>query len=93
MERDGVIIFVNKENPDAILTRHNKDEVTADDFGNRAKFRKLVIKKPNSTFNIILNQRDGDNLQVVGDGNLFFNIERSGRTTLTGRYEISDRCI
>ena len=88
VERDGVVIFVNKENPDAILTRHNEDEVTAVITGIELD-TELVIE-PNSTLNIILNERTGDNLQVVGAGNLFFNIERSGRTTLTGRYEISD---
>ncbi|MDQ7918074.1 translocation/assembly module TamB domain-containing protein [Mesonia sp. MT50] len=88
VERDGVVIFVNKENPDAILTRHNKDEVTAVISG--IELNTELVIEPNSTFNIILDQRTGDNLQVVGDGNLFFNIERSGRTTLTGRYEISD---
>ncbi|MDT0295055.1 translocation/assembly module TamB domain-containing protein [Mesonia ostreae] len=88
VERDGVVIFVNKEDPNAILTRHNEDDVTAVITG--IELNTELIIEPNSTFNIILNQRTGDNLQVVGEGNLFFNIERSGRTTLTGRYEISD---
>lgn len=88
VERDGVVVFVNKENPDAILTRNDEEETSAVITG--IELNTELIIEPEATFNIVLNERTGDNLQVIGEGNLFFNIDRNGRTSLTGRYEISD---
>jgi len=87
-EKDGVVIFVNKENPDAILTRKDDSDSAAVLTGIELNSRLKV--EPGATVNIILDERTGDNLRFVGNGDLLFNIERSGRTSLTGRYEVND---
>ncbi len=87
-ERDGVVIFVNKENPDAILTRNDREDTSAILTG--IELNSELTVEPGATVNIILNERTGDNLQLIGEGDLRFNIERNGRTTLTGRYEVND---
>lgn len=86
-ERDGVVIFVNKENPDAILTRNAEDEsVNIAGYDINA----VISVNDGAILNIVLDEETGDNLQVQGEGDLNFNIYPNGRTTLTGRYEMSD---
>ncbi|MFC0519985.1 translocation/assembly module TamB domain-containing protein [Mesonia maritima] len=87
-KRDGVVIFVNKENPDNILTENTDEEASAIITGIELNANLKV--EPNATFNIVINERTGDNLQFTGEGDLKFNIARNGRTTLTGRYDVSD---
>lgn len=87
-ERDGVVVFVNKENPDAILTRNDKEDTAAILTG--IELNSKLTVEPGATVNVILNERTGDNLKLVGEGDLRFNIERNGRTTLTGRYQVND---
>lgn len=86
-ERDGIVIFVNKENPDAILTRNAEDEsVNIAGYDINA----VISVNDGAILNIVLDKETGDNLQVQGEGDLNFNIYPNGRTTLTGRYEMSD---
>lgn len=87
-ERDGVVEFVNKNNPDAILTKKNKKEAAAIFTGMEVNAHIKTDKK--AVFNVVLDERTGDNIGLSGDADLLFNIARNGRTSLTGRYEISD---
>ncbi|SEA28597.1 translocation/assembly module TamB domain-containing protein [Psychroflexus halocasei] len=86
-KHDGVVVFVNKENPDNILTRKEDDETTATITGIDLAL-KLKIE-PKATFNVIVDKRTDDNLKILGEGDLIFRIARNGRTTLTGKYDIS----
>jgi len=81
-ERDGVVIFVNREDPDDILTQKRAESITITGFAVDA----LVSIDENAVFNVIIDERTGDNLQVGGYGDLRFSIQPNGRTTLTGRY-------
>nr|WP_238934927.1 translocation/assembly module TamB domain-containing protein [Aurantibacter crassamenti] len=86
-ERDGVVIFVNNENPDAILTRNDQEETPS-------LFRGLNVNTvleiaQDAVFKIIIDKRTGDNLQVSGDAALNLNIDPNGKINLTGRYELA----
>ncbi len=81
-ERDGVVIFVNRENPDDILTQTREESITVTGFAVNA----IISIDENALFNVIIDERTGDNLQVGGEGDLNFNIQPNGRTTLTGIY-------
>ncbi|WP_121665404.1 translocation/assembly module TamB domain-containing protein [Mesonia aquimarina] len=87
-ERDGIVTFVNKENPDNILTKNSSEDGTAIITGIELK-TKLKIE-PKATFRVLINERTGDNLKLTGGGELRFNINRNGRTNLTGRYNIDN---
>jgi translocation and assembly module TamB len=84
-ERDGVVIFVNREDPDDILTQTREESITVTGFAIDA----VISINENAVFNVIINERTGDNLQVGGEGNLNFNIFPNGRTTLSGMYTMS----
>lgn len=83
-ERDGVVLFVNREDPDAILTR--TEETTSTFTGVDIKTLLKIGKKAKVT--IIIDEETGDNFQVFGDGDFNINMNPNGMLTLTGLYEI-----
>lgn len=84
-ERDGVVIFVNRENPDDILTQTREETFILTGIA----INSTITVNENAVFNIIIDERTGDNLRLGGEGNLNFNIYPNGRTTLSGRYVMS----
>lgn len=89
-ERDGVVLFVNRENPDDILTRTDQSEVSASTASIAGYDIETIISiGDNSEFNIIIDESTGDNLRVVGDGDFNLSIEPNGRIGLSGKYELS----
>ena len=86
-EREGVVLFVNRENPDAILTRNDQEETPA--FFSGMDINVILEIADDSDFNIIIDERTGDNLKVSGNGTLNLNIKPNGSTNLTGRYELN----
>nr|WP_317124722.1 translocation/assembly module TamB domain-containing protein [Marixanthomonas ophiurae] len=85
-ERDGVVIFVNRENPDAILTRTEEQTATVTGFDISAN---LNIGKE-AQVKIIIDQETGDNFQVSGEGEFNFTMNPNGRMNLSGVYEVTD---
>ncbi len=86
-EREGVVIFVNRENTDAILTRNEEEETSA--FFKGMDVQAVLEIADDAIFNIIIDERTGDNLKVSGNAALNLNIEPNGRINLSGRYELN----
>ncbi len=86
MERDGIVRFVNREDPDDILTG-DKEEVTATVSG--IIVNTLIEIDEDAVFTIIIDDNTGDNFRVAGEGDLTFTIASNGRTNLSGRYEMN----
>ncbi|MEB2775593.1 translocation/assembly module TamB domain-containing protein [Algoriphagus sp. D3-2-R+10] len=87
VERQGVVLFVNKENPDDILTRQSEETTSA--FAG-FDIQALLNVDSEALFTIVIDPSTGDNLQVSGDADLQMDINPNGRITLSGNYEISD---
>ncbi len=86
IQRDGIVQFVNKENPDAILTQTQEETARLSGFDITAN-----LKIGNGAIvNVIVDPDTGDNLQISGAGDLKFAMSPNGRMTLAGRYEIND---
>lgn len=85
-DRDGVVVFVNRKNPDAIITR-NTTNTSAILKGFRLE--SLIQLNKNATFNVIIDEKTGDNLRVSGKGDLTFSIAENGRTSLSGQYRVT----
>lgn len=83
--REGIVRFVNRENPDAILTATQEESFAVSGI----EIRSTITINEDAVFNIIIDEQTGDNLQVIGEGRLLFNIYSNGRTTMSGRYEMS----
>lgn len=83
--RDGVVIFVNRENPDAILTRTEEETGTITGFDVSA----IVNVGKDAKVKIIIDEQTGDNFQVFGEGDFNFNMKPNGRMTLSGVYDVA----
>ena len=86
-EQDGVVIFVNRENPDAILTRNDREETPS--FFKGMDVKAILEVADDAVFRAIIDKKAGDNLQVSGDAALNLNIEPNGRINLSGRYVLN----
>lgn len=87
VEREGVVIFVNRQDPNDILTR--KTEESTGGFSGY-DIRALIQADPEASFRVIVDERSGDNLLVSGDADLNLEINPNGRITLSGNYEITN---
>lgn len=84
-ERDGVVIFVNREDPDAVLTRTDEETTTLTGLDIQAN---LKIAK-DAKVNIVIDQETGDHFKVYGDGDFNFSMNPNGQMALSGLYEIA----
>ena len=85
-ERDGVVIFVNRENPDAILTQTEEQTATIKGFDISTAIK---IHK-DAAVTVVIDKETGDNFKAAGEGDLQFNMMPNGRISLSGAYEISE---
>ncbi|MCG2460809.1 translocation/assembly module TamB domain-containing protein [Flavobacteriaceae bacterium F89] len=88
-EKEGVVIFVNKDNPNDILTRDHDNETSASVLKGYDIDVALSVDG-SSVFKVVIDERAGDNFQISGNGDFQLGIEPNGRTTLTGKYEVND---
>lgn len=87
-ERDGVVIFVNRENPNAILTQQ-ANESTPDLF--LGYDVDLIIElAEDAIFTMVLDEKTGDVLEVAGDATLNLSLNPNGAIGLTGRYTLKN---
>jgi hypothetical protein len=86
VQRDGIVQFVNKQNPEAILTQTEEETATLTGFDITVNFK----IKDDAKVTIIIEPTTRDQLQVSGTGDLKFRMTPNGRMTLAGRYEIAD---
>ncbi|WP_228122906.1 translocation/assembly module TamB domain-containing protein [Oceanihabitans sp. IOP_32] len=85
-ERDGVVVFVNREHPDAILTRTEERRATIRGLDIEA----LLNIDKDAAVSLIINEDTGDNFKVSGEGDLNLSIKPNGSMTLAGIYEVQD---
>ncbi|ALJ06829.1 hypothetical protein APS56_11295 [Pseudalgibacter alginicilyticus] len=83
-ERDGVVLFVNRENPDAILTQTEEKTATIKGFDITTS---LKIGKE-AAFTLLIDEETGDNFKVSGEGDFNFKMNPNGNMTLAGIYEV-----
>ncbi|WP_240673156.1 translocation/assembly module TamB domain-containing protein [Aequorivita ciconiae] len=84
-ERDGIVIFVNREDPDAVLTRTEEKSAVLTGFDINAFLK--IGKKAKIT--IVIDEETEDNFEVYGDGDFNFTMNPNGRISLTGVYDIA----
>jgi translocation and assembly module TamB len=87
VERDGVVVFVNRNDPYDILTRQI-EETSGGFIG--YDIRAILQVDPKASFRIVVDERSGDNLLVSGRADLNLEINPNGRITMSGNYEIRD---
>jgi hypothetical protein len=86
-DRQGVIEFVNKRFPAADSL--NKDTVLVKTGISGADISANIIIDSNAVLNIVIDQNNGDALIVKGRATLVGASDQSGKTTLTGTFQIA----
>lgn len=84
--RDGIVLFVNKENPDDILARQEEESVIVTGYDINA----VISLDKEAIFEVIISEETGDHFMVSGEGDLNFSILPNGQIQLTGLVEIED---
>ncbi|WP_225312594.1 translocation/assembly module TamB domain-containing protein [Pseudotamlana haliotis] len=83
--REGVVRFVNRKDPDAILTETNEQTTTLTGFN----ISSYLVVGDNATFNIIIDEQTNDNFKVYGQGEFDFTMRPNGQMNLSGVYNVS----
>lgn len=91
-ESRGVVIFINRNDTlHPIMTRIKNDSAAGPVSSMKGVDISANIEvNKNSSLAIVIDPASGDSLQVFGDATLNFTLDPSGKTSLTGRYEISE---
>ncbi|MGY6523188.1 MAG: translocation/assembly module TamB domain-containing protein [Mongoliitalea sp.] len=85
-ERDGVVLMVNRKDPYDMFYQRELELYTqgAQGFDVRANIK----IDPNFVFNLIVDERTGDNLKLQGEADLNMLMDPNGNISLSGKYEV-----
>ncbi|MDF4201935.1 translocation/assembly module TamB [Maribacter sp. SA7] len=86
-ERDGVVIFINRESPDAILTRTDGEK--SNSFFAGMDINTILEIGDEAKFTIVLDEKTQDKLQASGSATLNLNIDPNQDIRLSGRLELT----
>jgi len=87
IERDGIVEFVNMGNPEADSLFLSYDSLNTSPFKGLDIVSNIEIKKE-AIFNMIIDEANGDFINVQGEALLSTGIDPSGKITLVGNYEL-----
>ncbi|HTJ14274.1 MAG TPA: translocation/assembly module TamB domain-containing protein [Dinghuibacter sp.] len=89
VNRVGVVRFVDRDHPgDTILTKVQLDSLTRTAPVTGLNMSANIETDSSASFTMVIDQRNGDALRIRGRSHLNFGMDPSGKTTLTGAYEI-----
>lgn len=86
VERTGVVLFVNQQDPYDILYKREGDFRTRGYTGYNVQANFRV--DPKTVFNLIVDERTGDNLRLQGEADLNMVMKPNGDLSLSGRYRV-----
>lgn len=86
VQREGVVVFVNIQNPGDPLT--NQSASTESKAFGGIKLTAKIEVDPEAVFKVVIDERSGDFLEIAGLADLIFEMEPSGRMNLSGSYEV-----
>ena len=85
-KREGIVEFVNKTDPNNILSEEEEESVVIQGYDINA----VVSVGSGASFTVIISKQTGDNFKISGDGDLNFSIDANGRMSLSGIYTLQD---
>ena len=86
LERTGVVLFVNHQDPYDILYKRDS-EITAQGIQGFDIKANLQVD-PQTVINMIIDERTNDNLRIQGQADLSMIMNPNGDISLSGRYEV-----
>lgn len=86
--REGVVRFIDKDNPqDTLVTNFNIDSLSLAQLSG-IDVNANIETDSAAKFTIVVDERNGDALTLKGLANLNGGIDKSGKMTLTGAYQL-----
>lgn len=89
IEREGVVVFVNKGITNDVLTSKKESYPERVDILTGYDIKTILKVDKSAVLNVVIDPKTGDNLQVSGEADLNFNLSPNGNTMLTGKYEVA----
>ncbi|WP_186756351.1 translocation/assembly module TamB domain-containing protein [Echinicola salinicaeni] len=86
VEREGVVLIVDRDDPNDILTKTEGERMGSLYTG--MELEAIFKVDPDAEFQVIVDERSGDNLLIAGRADINFAIEQNGRMNMTGVYEL-----
>ena len=89
VDRLGVVRFIDKAHPGDTLVDKSAQAMRARNTTIKGMDIALNLQTDsNAVFTMVIDERTGDALNVRGRSNLVFGMDKSGKTDLTGSYEV-----
>jgi hypothetical protein len=88
-DREGIIEFIDQDSPKLFGTIAIDKSLSQSDIKGINASVNIEIDK-DAELSLIIDKANGDFLKLKGEGQLNGGIDQSGKTTLTGRYELDE---
>jgi len=92
VSRRGIIQFIDRDNPvdSSLLANRNSKDTVAEEALKGISLSISAEITPESSMTIVLDEDNGDSLRVKGAATINLTIDPSGKTSMTGRYTVSE---
>jgi TamB, inner membrane protein subunit of TAM complex len=89
VSREGVVVFRDKNHPaDSATLKAKLDSLTQESEVKGIEVSATIQTDSNAQFTMIIDERNGDALAVRGRADLVGGLDKSGKMTLAGNYEL-----
>ncbi|MFD2600585.1 translocation/assembly module TamB domain-containing protein [Flavobacterium suzhouense] len=88
-DREGIVEFVDEDNKEMMERLKIEQTVNSTELKGMDVLVNIEVVKE-AELNLVIDKGNGDYLQLKGEAQLTGGIDKSGKTTLTGRYEFSE---
>ena len=91
VDRQGVVVFVDKVHPrDTVRLQNLLDSLARNSTLKGMDVSATIETDSNAQFTLVIDERNGDALALRGRADLAGGIDKSGKITLTGNYELEN---
>ncbi|MBC7643070.1 MAG: translocation/assembly module TamB [Flavobacterium sp.] len=88
-DREGIVEFIDQDSPKLIGNLKTDENLSQSDIKGINASVNIEIDKE-SELSLVIDKANGDFLKLKGEGQLNGGIDQSGKTTLTGRYDLNE---
>lgn len=88
IDQEGIVQFIDADAPPFNGQKPLKTDSVSKSPLKGINLVAAITIDPEAELNVVVDPQNGDNLNIKGDANLNATIDRSGKISLTGRYEV-----
>nr|WP_255493168.1 translocation/assembly module TamB [Flavobacterium sp. SOK18b] len=88
-DREGIVEFIDQDNPQ-IITNTNLENISSESTVKGINASVNIEIDKDAELSLVIDKANGDYLKLKGEAQLTGGIDASGKTNLTGRYELNE---